>query len=284
MVTSEQRRRQLAREKYERQAQRRAEAQQRARRRNTIIGAALAVVVLAGGGALVGGAFDSGDKKEKDTAAQAPPTSPATQPTAAPTRTPVEGCAAPAEGKPGGKQWKTEPALTVDTKAAYTATLDTNCGKVTIALDAAKAPHTVNSFAFLSGEQYFDHVKCHRLTTDGIFVLQCGDPTAGDPTAAGANPGGAGGPGYQFADENLTGATYPAGTVAMANAGPGTNGSQFFLVYKDTKLPPNYTPFGKITGGLDSLQKIADAGTLERSSDGHPMADVTLNSVTTVKS
>ncbi len=168
--------------------------------------------------------------------------------------------------------------MAVDAKATYTATLDSNCGKVTLALDAAKAPHTVNSFAYLAGEKYFDHTKCHRLTTDGIFVLQCGDPTA-SATA----PGGTGGPGYKFADENLTGATYPAGTVAMANSGPGTNGSQFFLVYKDTQLPPNYTPFGKITGGLDVLQKIAAAGTLEGGTDGHPMADVTLNSVTAAK-
>ena len=274
MVTSEQRRRQLAREKYERQAERRAEARQRTRRRNTVIGAALAVVVLAGGGAVVGGVFDSDDTK--DPAAQAAPTQ-AADPSAAATtpavRKAVEGCATPADGKPNGKQWAAEPALTVDAKSTYTATLDTNCGKVTIVLDAAKAPHTVNSFAFLSGEQYFDHVKCHRLTTDGIFVLQCGDPTGT----------GSGGPGYQFADENLTGATYPAGTVAMANAGAGTNGSQFFLVYQDTQLPASYTPFGKITGGLDVLTKIAAAGTLDGGQDGAPMADVTLNSVTTVK-
>ncbi|MEU1423428.1 peptidylprolyl isomerase [Kitasatospora sp. NPDC005751] len=280
MVSSEQRRRQLAREKYERQAQRRAEMHAARRRRNTILGSALAVVVLAGGGVLVGtGAFTSDDKK--DTAA-APPTAPsaptATDEPTTPTRTPVEGCADPAPGAPNGKQWKAEPAMSVDAAGKYTATLDTNCGKVTLSLDAAKAPHTVNSFAFLAGEQYFDHTKCHRLTTGGIFVLQCGDPTA-----SATNPGGTGGPGYKFADENLTGATYPAGTLAMANSGPGTNGSQFFLVYKDTQLGPNYTPFGKITGGLDVLQKIAAAGTLEGGTDGHPMADVTLNSVTAAK-
>ncbi|MEV7781279.1 peptidylprolyl isomerase [Kitasatospora sp. NPDC088351] len=277
MVTSEQRRRQLAREKYERQAQRRAEAHAARKRRNTILGASLAVVVLAGGGALVGtGAFDSDDKKDSAPTAQAAPT--ATDEPTTPTRKPVEGCADPAPGAPNGKQWQAEPAMTVDTAASYTATLDSNCGKVTIALDAAKAPHTVNSFAFLTGEQYFDHTKCHRLTTGGIFVLQCGDPTASATV-----PGGTGGPGYKFADENLTGATYPAGTVAMANSGPGTNGSQFFLVYKDTQLPPSYTPFGKITGGLDVVEKIAAAGTLEGGTDGHPMADVTFNSVTVAK-
>ncbi|MFF4379696.1 peptidylprolyl isomerase [Kitasatospora sp. NPDC001547] len=281
MVSSEQRRRQLAREKYERQLERRVAAQAARKRRNTILGASLAVVVLAGGGALIAtGAFSSDDKGDTKTSAadrpQAAPTG--TDEPTTPTRKPVEGCAAPAPGAPNGKQWQAEPPMTIDPSGSYTMTLDSNCGKVTVALDAAKAPHTVNSFAFLAGEQYFDHTKCHRLTTDGIFVLQCGDPTASATV-----PGGTGGPGYKFADENLTGATYPAGTVAMANSGPGTNGSQFFLVYKDTKLPPNYTPFGKVTGGLDAVQKIAAAGTLEGSPDGHPMADVTFNSVTVAK-
>ncbi|MGW3045019.1 peptidylprolyl isomerase [Kitasatospora sp. NPDC001159] len=281
MVSSEQRRRQLAREKYERQMQRRSEAAAARKRRNTIMGSSLAVVVLAGGGTLFAtGAFDSDKDKSASAAssAQAAPTQATpTEPTT-PTRKPVEGCTAPAPGAPNGKQFKTEPAMSIDPSGSYTMALDTNCGKVTIALDAAKAPHTVNSFSFLAGEQYFDHTKCHRLTTDGIFVLQCGDPTASATV-----PGGMGGPGYKFKDENLTGATYPAGTVAMANSGPDTNGSQFFLVYKDTQLPPKYIPFGKITGGLDVVQKIAAAGTLEGAPDGHPMADVTFNSVTVSK-
>ncbi|MFJ8045870.1 peptidylprolyl isomerase [Kitasatospora sp. NPDC096147] len=267
MVTSEQRRRQLAREKYERQAERRAEAQKKARQRNAVIGGSLAVVLIAAGGAWAGGLFDSDPKKEPS--AQAAPS-------AKPTPTPVEvkGCTPPAEGKPNGKQWQAAPAMSIDTKAAYTATLKTSCGDVTVALDAAKAPKTVNSFAFLSNEQFFDHVTCHRLTTDGIFVLQCGDPTGT----------GSGGPGYKFEDENLTGATYPAGTLAMANSGPNTNGSQFFLVYKDTQLGPNYTPFGKITGGLDVLTNIAAGGAQGGLPDGPPNANVVLNSVTTVKS
>ncbi|MGK4579735.1 peptidylprolyl isomerase [Kitasatospora sp. HPMI-4] len=267
MVSSEQRRRQLAREKYERQMERRVETQRKARRRNAVVSAAVAaVVVIAGAGAWAGGVFDS---KSKDAAPQAAPT-----PTAA--ATPVKGCTEPAPGKPNGKQWKAEPAMSVDSGAKYTATLETSCGKVTMELDAAKAPHTVNSFVFLAGEQYFDHTKCHRLTTSGIYVLQCGDPTGT----------GSGGPGYKFADENLTGATYPAGTVAMANAGPGTNGSQFFLVYKDTQLPPNYTPFGKITGGLDVLNNIAGGGENDANGpgDGAPNANVVLNSVTAAKS
>ncbi|NNH69373.1 peptidylprolyl isomerase [Nocardia uniformis] len=159
--------------------------------------------------------------------------------------------------------------MTIDQNANYTATLDTNCGPVTIALESARAPRTVNSFAFLADQQYYDHSRCHRLTTEGIFVLQCGDPTGT----------GRGGPGYQFADENLAGATYPAGTVAMANAGPDTNGSQFFLVYRDSQLPPNYTPFGRITEGLDIVTMIADAGVADGSGDGAPSGDVALDTV-----
>ncbi|MFE0461085.1 peptidylprolyl isomerase [Kitasatospora sp. NPDC058965] len=270
MVNSEQRRRQLAREKYERQQKNRVEAASRAKRRNAVIGGAVALVVVAGGTAFATGVFKSDDKKS-DTANAAP-----TQ--AAPSASPVDvkGCTAPQAGAPNKKQWQTEPAMTIDAKATYTATLDTSCGQVVFTMDAAKAPHTVNSFNFLSGEQYFDHTKCHRLTTQGIYVLQCGDPTAT----------GSGSPGYKFQDENLTGATYPAGTVAMANSGANTNGSQFFLVYKDTQLPPNYTPFGKITGGLDVLTNIAGGGENDANGpgDGAPNATVVLNKVTTVKS
>lgn len=160
--------------------------------------------------------------------------------------------------------------------ATYVATLTTNQGSIVIKLDAAKAPCTVNSFTFLAHMKYFNSTPCHRLTTAGIFVLQCGDPTGS----------GGGGPGYQFADENLTGAVYPAGTVAMANAGPGTNGSQFFLVYKDTALPPSYSPFGTITSGLAVIQKIAAAGSDNSNGDGDgkPNLPVEITSVTVATS
>lgn len=186
----------------------------------------------------------------------------------------IPGCTPAALGVPNGKQWPVEPALTIDTAATHTATLETTCGTLALDLDAAAAPRTVNSFAFLAGEGYFDHTRCHRLTTEGIYVLQCGDPTAT----------GMGGPGYKFDDENLAGAVYPAGTVAMANAGPGTNGSQFFLVYRDTQLPPNYTPFGRITEGLDALNNVANAGVAGGGPDGAPVADVVINAVRTTQS
>ncbi|MCC9305679.1 peptidylprolyl isomerase [Kitasatospora sp. RB6PN24] len=266
MVSSEQRRRQLAREKYERQQANRVAAAAKARRRNAIIGASLAVVVVAGVSLAASGVFSS---SKKSGASAAPSAS------AAAGAVKVPGCGAPASGSPNNKQWSTEPAMSIDQKATYTATLNTNCGAVTFTMDASKAPHTVNSFVFLAGQNYFDHTKCHRLTTQGIYVLQCGDPTAS----------GSGSPGYKFTDENLTGATYPAGTVAMANSGPNTNGSQFFLVYKDTQLPPNYTPFGKITSGLDMLTKVAGAGENDANGpgDGTPNQTVVFNTVTTAK-
>jgi peptidyl-prolyl cis-trans isomerase B (cyclophilin B) len=189
----------------------------------------------------------------------------------APVHTQLHNCPAASPGTPGHKQWPSPPAMTINPHANYTANLQTNCGVITIALDAAKAPQTVNSFVFLAGQQYFDHTRCHRLTTQGIFVLQCGDPTGT----------GSGGPGYKFNDENLKGATYPAGTVAMANAGPNTNGSQFFLVYKNSPLPPNYTPFGHIIAGNNILQNIGGAGTTDPSGDGPPTAMVVLQQVTT---
>lgn len=155
------------------------------------------------------------------------------------------------------------------TPGTRTATVVTNRGTIVMQLNAA-APCTGNSFAFLASKSYFDGTKCHRLlNAPGFTALQCGDPSAT----------GSGGPGYAFADENLTGATYPRGTLAMANAGAGTNGSQFFFVFKDSQFSPNYTPFGKVVSGLDVLDAIAAEGTDNGQSDGAPKKTVTLSSV-----
>jgi peptidyl-prolyl cis-trans isomerase B (cyclophilin B) len=138
----------------------------------------------------------------------------------------------------------------------------TTQGIITVQMLTDKAPCTTFSFRFLASRGYFNKTHCHRLTTQGIYVLQCGDPTGT----------GAGAPGYSFNDENLAGAMYPAGTVAMANAGPNTNGSQFFFTWKDTTLAPDYTPFGTVIGGMDVLQKIAAAGDDSQNGpgDGYP--------------
>ena len=138
----------------------------------------------------------------------------------------------------------------------------TTQGVITVRMLTDKAPCTTFAFHFLASRGYYNRTHCHRLTTQGIFVLQCGDPTGT----------GAGGPGYSFNDENLAGATYPAGTVAMANAGPNTNGSQFFFTWQKTTLPPLYTPFATVIGGMDVLQKIAAGGDDSQNStgDGYP--------------
>jgi peptidyl-prolyl cis-trans isomerase B (cyclophilin B) len=153
-----------------------------------------------------------------------------------------------------------------------TMTITTNLGVITVRLDPTGAPCTVASFAYLAGRKYFAGTSCHRLVTQGIYVLQCGDPSGT----------GQGGPGYEFGDENLsaTSGTYPAGTVAMANAGPDTNGSQFFIVYRDSPLQPKYTPFGTVTGGLDLVRSVAAAGTGDGSGDGHPKVPVAIQSLT----
>ncbi|KPC65140.1 peptidylprolyl isomerase [Streptomyces chattanoogensis] len=273
MVSKDQRRRQLAREKFERQQQRRSAAQQKTKRRNVIIASALAVVLAAGAAAYATAGLAGDDDRKSDQAAVDP----------APTTAP-DPCAGPAKGAPSKETWKKEPAMSVDTAASYTAKLATTCGEIRLKLDAAKAPHTVNSFAFLAGKHFFDHSRCHRLVDQNIHVLQCGDPTGT----------GAGSPGYALPDENLKdprlkGGVYPAGTVAMANNYDGqhdrtrnSGGSQFFLVYQDSKLPPDYTPFGTVTGGMDVLKKIAAAGSKPDPKIGStaPNATVVINEAT----
>ncbi|MFI6939987.1 peptidylprolyl isomerase [Streptomyces sp. NPDC050418] len=264
MVSSEQRRKQLAREKFARQQQRRESARRKSKQRNAIIASTLVVVLAAGGGAWAAGAF-KGDDKKKDTSAGS---------------TPSETPSAPEESP--------APKMAVDKKAKYTFDVKTNEGAISIAMDAAKTPQTVNSFKHLADKGFFDGTKCHRLTTQGIYVLQCGDPEGT----------GAGGPGYSIPDENLDGlgkpeakdgsVTYPAGTVAMANAGPNTGGSQFFLVYKDSKLPPAYTPFGTMDdAGLKAVEAVGKAGVADGSQspgDGAPKKAVTIEKATVKKS
>lgn len=154
-------------------------------------------------------------------------------------------------------------------EGSVTATMKLTAGDVTITMDRGAAPCTVNSFVSLAEQGYFDNTKCHRLTDYGIFILQCGDPTAS----------GTGGPGYTFADEVKPDATYPAGTVAMANRGADTNGSQFFLVYADSQLPPDYTVFGKMDqAGIDVVGGIAAQG-VDAADKTSPIAEARITSV-----
>jgi peptidyl-prolyl cis-trans isomerase B (cyclophilin B) len=244
----QERQRRLARERHERRQVRQADRQRRARRTAQWASGAVVLLVLAG---IVTYAVVRLTSKSSASAAT----------TCTYTHSP------PASRNVG------VPPAKPDLKATYQAKIKTNRGDIAISLLNSKAPCTVNSFVHLASKNYFSNTQCHRLVTKGIFVLQCGDPTGT----------GSGGPGYKFADENLAGATYPAATVAMANSGPGTNGSQFFLVYKNTRLPPKYTPFGTITAGLNVIAKVAAAGTDSRTGDGHPKEKVVIERVTIKK-
>ncbi|MET7274805.1 peptidylprolyl isomerase [Streptomyces flaveolus] len=283
MVSQEQRRRQLAREKFLRQQQRRTSARRKARMRNAAIASVLGVILIGSVALYTTGVVLGDDDDKTNASAQVTPSASASSKAPDP-------CDKPAGGKVKTQTWKKEPAMAIDKSAKYTMKLSTTCGDIDIALKASAAPHTVNSFDFLAGKGYFDHTKCHRLTDQGIYVLQCGDPQGT----------GAGGPGYTLPDENLkdkslTGNVYPAGTVAMANQynaqtqqGRNTGGSQFFLVYQDSQLPPDYTPFGTVSeAGMKVLKKIADAGAQAMdptTGNTAPNATVVINKATVAKS
>ena len=178
----------------------------------------------------------------------------------------------PETGTPPAKDVETPPEMAV-VSGQMEATMETSAGTFTLTLDAEKAPCTVNSFVSLADQGYFDDTECHRITTpQGFQVLQCGDPTGT----------GSGGPGYEFEDELSGDETYTAGTLAMANAGPDTNGSQFFVVYGDTQLDPAYTVFGTVDEAtITAIEEVAKGGTDGGSpGDGRPITPVDIESVT----
>jgi len=165
------------------------------------------------------------------------------------------------------------PADKVLKRIPRTFTFVTNCGNIVVTTVGAKAPITLTQLSTLARGGYFNNSLCHRLTTQGLYVLQCGDPTAT----------GGGGPNFTYRDENLPTEglnNYPAGTVAMANSGPGTNGSQFFLVFADTTLGANYTIWGTVTQGLEIVKAIAKAGVKGGGADGAPSQQIEIKRVT----
>jgi peptidyl-prolyl cis-trans isomerase B (cyclophilin B) len=289
-VPTNEQRRATAKRKLERQLERRA-AKERKRRIYTIAGSAVAAIVVIG--AIVATVVitnkDSGSQTASASTTSASPTSAAP---AGPGQLPAfaapanlgGNCQYPASQDKASKPNNPPRAGKVPTDPAQvSASMSTNQGNIGLQLDNAKSPCTVNSFASLAQQGFFNDTPCHRLTTsEGLAVLQCGDPTGQ----------GTGGPGYQFANEYPTDqfqpddpklqepVVYPRGTLAMANAGPGTNGSQFFLVYKDSQLPPNYTVFGTIDEtGLATLDKIAAGGVAGGGQDGKPALDVQVKSI-----
>jgi len=226
-----------------------------------------------------------------DTTAAGPPTRTAlggtfARATALP---PTVSCTYPPVGT-AAKPNTAPPVSDVSTQGTVPVTMATSAGEVGLTLDRAVAPCTVNSFLSLAKQTYFDGTRCHRLVTSGLYVLQCGDPTAS----------GTGGPGYGFANEYPTDqypagdprlsqpVNYPRGTIAMANTGkPNSNGSQFFLVYQDSPLPPQYTVFGTIdAAGLAVIENVAaagDDGSQGAVGGGAPKAPVTITKVSSLR-
>jgi peptidyl-prolyl cis-trans isomerase B (cyclophilin B) len=290
-VPTSKQRRATAKRKLERQLERRAKHE----RRNQIltIAAAAAVVVVVAGLAVWQFVLKK-ESHETSTASTTTTSAAPTQDTAAaqagmlPPFKPPAGlganCQYPATpNEPAAKKVDPPNSGKVPTDpASISMSIATNQGPFGVQLDNAKAPCTVNNFVSLAQKGYFNDTHCHRLTTGaGLSVLQCGDPK-GD---------GTGGPGFQFADEYPANQylpddparhqplLYPRGTLAMANSGANTNGSQFFIVYKDSQLPPNYTVFGKVDEkDMGLFDKIAGAGTVDGSSDGKPKTDVMITS------
>ena len=282
MSSKRDRQRKLERARVERRIARQAASQRRKRQIQAGVGAAVALVLIVLGTTWLLGGFKS---KPKETVASGTCTWNLLEPN--------EASNIFDTGHP--------PTTGERRDGTETMSIKTNLGDIDVQLDLANAPCTAASFAYLSGQKYFDNTKCHRVNTDTLFVVQCGDKSGT----------GSGGPSYQFANENLpveptpaptpsTSASpaptasasaapaanlYPRGTVAMANSGAGTNGSQFFIVYKDgAQLAAAYTIVGKVTKGLDIVEKVAKGGATDSSgkdvTDGTPKTELLIQTLT----
>lgn len=247
---------------------------------------AAAVVIIA----LVGGIwFLATRDSEEETQAQETSTAPSTtevpeaKPLAGKRTTPLEDnikCEYTETGD-ASRDVPTPKGTDVSTKGTVKVNFATKQGDIEMELDRSLAPCTVNAITDIISAKYYDDTVCHRMTDGGIFVLQCGDPTGK----------GNGGPGFQFANEYPTDETdeadlqnpaiYPKGSIAMANAGADTNGSQFFINYKDSELPPNYTYFGNLTEkGQKTVDTIAAKGVKDGQPDGEPAEEVRISKAT----
>jgi peptidyl-prolyl cis-trans isomerase B (cyclophilin B) len=294
-VPTNEERRETAKQNLEQQLERRAE-QSRRQRILTVVAAMLTMVL---GAAAIAYFVTREDKDQSGTTASSASTSAAPAAPGKPTelvrggkdqlpafKAPADlgaNCQYPAAGEKAKDVTPPNSGKVPTDPATVSVSMSTDQGNLGLILNNAEAPCTVNSFASLAQKGFFDDTVCHRLTTaPSLGVLQCGDPTAT----------GSGGPGYSFANEYPTNqypkgdpalgkpVLYPRGSLAMANAGPNTNGSQFFLVYKDSQLPPNYTVFGTIDStGLATLDKIAAAGIAGGGQDGEPATEVKVKSI-----
>ncbi len=271
MPTNKQRR-EASRRHLERQLQRRQQEAARRKQRTVIATVVGIVAVLAVIGVVIAVSGGSGKKSpsasgsSSASASASPSASTAAAKTAGPCGYTQSGTPTKDVGVPP------DPAPTPTTTRVVSVT--TSQGAMTFTLDGAAAPCNVQSIAFLATQGYYDNSPCHRLVTSGIYVLQCGDPSGT----------GSGGPGYTVNDENLTAADYTqVGTIAMANSGANTNGSQFFIIWKDSStLPKSYTVIGKVTAGIDVVQKVAAAGDdgSNGTGDGKPKLAITITKMT----
>lgn len=242
----------------------------------TVVAAAAAIVVVVGG--IWFAATQNGDEEEitaEETSTQQTTEAPEIEPLAMTRETPLAETVACTYEETGdaAREVSVPAGEDIPTTGTVTVNLSTNQGNIGMELDRSVSPCTVNAIEHLAENDYYDDTVCHRLTTSGIFVLQCGDPSGN----------GAGGPGFQFAneyptdeaDEETSAVIYPRGSIAMANAGPGTNGSQIFLNYQDSPLAPDYTYFGQISEeGLATLDAIAEKGVEGGAGDGAPVEEI----------
>jgi peptidyl-prolyl cis-trans isomerase B (cyclophilin B) len=264
-VSSTTRERAAARARLERQMAEKLEAARKRKQRISIV-AAVAGVLLVAGGVIWAVTSLGGDE-------------------AKPANNEASGACIwspdDASQNPDLKDVGAPPTGKAPDKGTQTMTITTSLGVVEVEVNTAKAPCTARSMTYLASKNFFDNTKCHRITTEGIKVLQCGDP-AGK---------GTGGPTYKVSEENLPNYTdelknYPIGTIAMANTGqPNSTGSQFFIVWGDTPLPGKYTVLGKVTKGLELIQEAAKAGAKDPetgadATDGTPKTEVLIKTLT----
>ncbi|MET7710150.1 peptidylprolyl isomerase [Micromonospora sp. NPDC005413] len=269
MTSTRERQRAAARARLEKEMAERAAKARKRRQTQAIVSAGAALVLVVAGTVWLAMTL-GGDDDKPDTAAQAPGASE------------CAFTALPTEQRPAQIKDVGLPSNEQSATGVQTMTIDTNLGPITAKVDRSLVPCTAGSFSYLAEKNFFDNTKCHRLVTEGIKVLQCGDPSA---TGNGwRETDGTGGPSYRLPEENLPTdkrPPYPEGVIAMANSGqPGSTGSQFFIVYGDSPLDPAYTVVGTITGGLDLVKDVAKSGDdgafAQQAGGGHPKKEVVI--------
>ncbi|MEJ5927153.1 peptidylprolyl isomerase [Corynebacterium sp. H128] len=270
-MTSNKERRVEAMQNLDRELKRRERAE-KTKPLGVIVMAAAVILALVGG---IWFAATRGTEQKETSAQESTSQTPEVKPLAMQRATALPetvDCTYTPQGTPAKEVALPTNTTGVKTTGKVNLTLETSAGPIGMELDRAASPCTVNAIEHLAYNGFYDDTICHRITTSGLFVLQCGDPSGT----------GAGGPGFQFANEYPTDempeapqVLYPRGSIAMANSGVDTNGSQFFLNYQDSPLPANYTYFGQISdAGLSTLDQIGAKGTADGATDGAPAAEV----------